>query len=268
MPRSRSPQGRNEGRWHNTRALPVTKSRLRPRARRRPAAATGQALARGEDQAAYEALHQAIAADTMPRNAIERAFTQSIIDHTWTIQRCRRIEAYLLADPAQKDKGRKGSVGEIDLSLSLRRRDNQRPNGERTILTDTMPSTRTDLADGRPIEQDTTPRRRRRSVPSEADRAAARTTLLTAFQKYSAPLELIVRLRTRAEAQRDAAIRDLERYRASALRNAVQDIEDAKFTEVTVDGVNPETRGQPAQRAEEHRSPKPDRAHPRKSQRA
>jgi hypothetical protein len=75
-------------------------------------------------------------------------------------------------------------------------------------------------------------------------------------------------LRTRAEAQRDAVIRDLERYRASTLRNVAKDIEDAEFTEVTDDGLTPKTRGQPAQRAEEHRSPHSVRARPRKPQRA
>jgi hypothetical protein len=74
-------------------------------------------------------------------------------------------------------------------------------------------------------------------------------------------------LRTRAEAQRDAVIRDLERYRASTLRNVAKDIEDAEFTEVTDDGLTPETRGQPAQCTEEHRPPHSARARPRKPQR-
>ena len=119
-----------------------------------------------------------------------------------------------------------------------------------------------------PDGQGAAPRRRKRSPSSEANGSAARTTLLAAYQKHAVSLELIVRLRTRAEAQRDAAIRDLEWYRNSTLHHAEQEIEDAEYTEVTVDGLNPETKSQPAQRSEEHRSPQSSRARSRKPQRA
>jgi hypothetical protein len=197
-------------------------------------------LARGEDHKAYQALHQAITADTRPCDAIETAFVQTIIDEIWKTQRCRMIEACLLAGPKQ----------------------------EGASQTATAMLTSAHQPAGLPEGQGTAPRRSRPTTPSEADRAAARTTLLAAYQKHGVSLEQIIRQRTRAEALRDAAIRDLEWYRNSTLHHAEQEIEDAEFTEVTLDGISPETRSQPAQRSEEHRSPQSNRARSRKPQRA
>ncbi|MBJ6126305.1 hypothetical protein [Microvirga splendida] len=219
----------------------MTRTRLRTKPRRRSAAsAAGLTLARGEDHKAYRALHQAITADTRPCDAIETSLVQTIIDEIWKIQRCRMIEACLLAGPKQ--------------------------DGARQTATAMLTSTSQPA--GLPEGQGPAPRRSRLTTPSEADRIAARTTLLAAYQKHAASLEQNVRQRTRAEALRDAAIRDLEWYRNSTLHDAEPEIEDAEFTEVTVDGINPETRSQPAQRPEEHRSPQSNRARSRKPQRA
>ncbi|WP_201863315.1 hypothetical protein [Microvirga soli] len=203
------------------------------------ASAAGLTLAQGEDHKAYQALHQAITADTRPCDAIETSFVQTIIDEIWKIQRCRMIEACLLAGPKQEDASQTATA----MLTSIR-----------------QPA-------GLPEGQGTAPRRSKPISASEADRAAARTTLLASYQKHGASLEQIVRQRTRAEALRDAAIRDLEWYRNSTLHHAEEEIEDAEFTEVTVDGINPETRGQPAQRPEQHRSPQSNRARSRKPQR-
>ncbi|WP_262270907.1 hypothetical protein [Microvirga yunnanensis] len=162
-------------------------------------------------------------ADIRPRDAIEAALAQSVIDHTWRIQRFWRIERDLLAGPAPNDSVREASAA---------------------------------------------PRRKGRAALSEADRDAERAALLEAFQKNSTSLELIVRLRTRAEAQRDAAMQELERYREFARRNAIHQIEDAEFTEITEDGINPATGSQPPQRAEKHRSPQSGRPRPREPKRA
>lgn len=219
----------------------MTRTRLRTKPRRRSAAsAAGLTLARGEDHRAYWALHQAITADTRPRDAIETLFVQTIIDEIWKIQRCWMIEACLLTGPQQE--------------------------GASQIATAIPTSTR--HPEGLPEGQGTAPRRRRPKTPSDADRAATRTTLLAAYQKHGVSLEQITRQLTRAEALRDAAIRDLEWYRNSTLHHAEQEIEDAEFTEVMVDGISPETRSQPAQRSEEHRSPQSRRARSRKPQRA
>jgi hypothetical protein len=219
----------------------MTHTRLRTKPRRTSAAsAAGLTLARGEDHKAYRALHQAITADTTPCDAIETSFVQTIIDEIWKIQRCRMIEACLLAGPKQ----------------------------EGASQTATAMPTSTRHPEGLPDGQGTAPRRSRPTTPSEADCAATRTALLAAYQKHGVSLEQIVRQRTRAEALRDAAIRALEWYRNSTLHHAEQTIEDAEFTEVTVDGVNPETRSEPAQRPEEHRPPQSNRARSRKPQRA
>ncbi|WP_152568743.1 hypothetical protein [Microvirga sp. BSC39] len=195
----------------------MTRTRLRTNPRRRSlASAAGLTLARGEDHRAYRALHQAITADTKPCDAIETLLVQTIIDEIWKIQRCRMIEACLLAGPKQE--------------------------GASQTATAMPTSTRQPI--GLPQGQGTAPRRSRPTTPSEADRAAARTTLLAAYQKHGVSLEQIIRQRTRAEALRDAAIRDLEWYRNSTLHHAEEEIEDAEFTEVTVDGISPETRGQ------------------------
>jgi len=197
-------------------------------------------LARGEDQKAYRALHQAITADTRPCDAIETLLVQSIIDEIWKIQRCWMIEACLLAGPEQEGASQTATA----MPTSTRH-----PEG---------------LLEG----LGTAPRRRRPTMPSEADRTATRTRLLAAYQTHGVSLEQVVRQRTRAEALRDAAVRDLEWYRNSTLHDAEEEIEDAEFTEVTVDGINPEARGQPVQRPEEHRSPQSNRARSRKPQRA
>lgn len=219
----------------------MTHTRLRTKPWRRSAAsAAGLTLALGEDPRAYRALHQAITADTRPCDAIETSFVQTIIDEIWKIQRCRMIEACLLAGLKQEGASQAATA----MPTSTRH-----PEG---------------LWEG----QGTAPRRSKPTTPSEADRAATRTRLLAAYQKHGMSLEQIVRQRTRAEALRDAAIRDLEWYRNSTLHDAEQEIEDAEFTEVTVDGINPETRGQPAQRSEEHRSPQSSRARSRKPERA
>jgi hypothetical protein len=232
------------------------------------ASAGGLALARGEDQKAYRALHRAIATDTGPRDAVEVALTQTIVDRIWDIQRWRMIEAYLLAAAADNGESRNQNFSHGTTPV-LRGVDNNQwfVQARSSGIAAAMQM----LADepGLPPEgQDAAARRRKRTPPSDADRAAARTVLLTAYQKHGISLELIVRLRTRAEAQRDAAIRDLEWYRNSTLRHAEQEIEDAEFTEVTLDGINPETGSQPTQRSEEHRSPQSRRARSRKPQRA
>jgi hypothetical protein len=248
---------------------PLTNARLLAKPRQRHVAALiGLPLARGEDQRAYKALHRAITADIKPRDTVEIAFTQTITDRIWDIQRWRTIEAYLLAAPAEKGKSR-------DQSFSHRAPPSFKGGDDNQWLLQLLPRG-TDAAmpmdadePGAPPEgQGVAPHRRKRTPPSDADRAAARTALLAAYQKHAASLELIVRLSTRAEAQRDAAIRDLEWYRNSTLRHAEQEIEDAEYTEVTVDGLNPETRSQSAQRPEEHRSPQSNRARSRKPQRA
>jgi hypothetical protein len=226
------------------------------------------ALARGEDQLAYTALHQAITDDIGPRDAIETAFTQAIVDHIWAIRRWRMIEASLLADFPQKDQGQVRNRGEFDISHLLRRGKNQPPLQVQTNSADATPPSAPMHQEGASRKLEPEPGHRRRASPTSADPAAARTALLTSFQKYTAPLEQAARLRVREEAQRDAAIRDLDRYRATTRQSAVLAIEDAEFTEVTADGVNPKTRGQSAQRAEKHRSPHPGRTRPRKQQRA
>jgi hypothetical protein len=213
--------------------------RTKPR-RKSTESAAGLTLARGEDHKAYRALHQAITADIRPCDAIETSFVQTIIDEIWEIQRCRMIEACLLADPKQEDASQTATA---------------------------MP-TSTRHPEGLPDGQGTAPRRSRPTTPSEADRAAVWMTLLGAYQKHGVSLEQVVRQRTRAETLRDAAIRDLEWYRNSTLHHAEPAIEDAEFTEVTVDGINPETRSQPAQPIEQHRSPQSRRARLRKPQRA
>lgn len=162
MPPSPTPQRRADG--------------VAARAQRRPRRQPGLPLptppiARGEDEAAYLALRQALMADLAPRDTIETAFVQAAVDHAWKSQCYWLIEAQLLAAAPPKS----------DLS---------------------------------------------------GEGAAGRTALVEAYQKHSQELEMVVRLRTRAEAQRDAALNDLERYRAAAAREAASGVIEAEFVEV------------------------------------
>jgi hypothetical protein len=126
-----------------------TPVRTKPR-RRSAASAAGLALARGEGHRTYQALHQAITSKISPCDTVETALTQTIIDEIWKPPRCRMIEACLLADPRQESGG----------------------------LTATAVPARTCQPGGLRDGQGTALRRSRRTTPSDADRAATRTTLL------------------------------------------------------------------------------------------
>jgi hypothetical protein len=127
--------------------------RNKPR-RRSAASAAGLSLARGEDHRTYQALHQAISSDISPCDTIETALTQTIIDEIWETPRCRMIEACLLAG--------------------------HRPEGG--SLTATAVPARTSQPGVLRNGQGTVLRRSRRTTPSDADRAATRTTLLATNQ--------------------------------------------------------------------------------------
>ncbi|MBM6582544.1 hypothetical protein ILT44_20270 [Microvirga sp. BT689] len=223
----------------------MSKSHIRAKGRRSASTpVTGLALARGEDQEAYKALRQAITTDLQPCDAIEAILTQTIIDRAWDTLRCRMIEKCLLASPSTTSEN--AAPNRNGTKNSLVRKQSGRQSAQEPALR----------------------RRGARAAPSDEDRAAAREALVSAYQTHSIPLEVLTRICARAEAQRDAAIQDLERYRSSVQRRRTHEIEDAEFTEVTGDGVKPETGGQPAQRTEQHRSPQSRRARPRKPQRA
>jgi hypothetical protein len=218
--------------------------------------AAQQMLARGEDHHAYRLLEDAITADLMPRNSIEAGFTRSIINDLWDAERYRMIEAYLWKDLSQKNDVSAQSARAVTGLLYARPDGNIDPT-EHTSVKDTSSSNQAQGTGGR-----------QQGSPSKAGHTDHRAALLASFQKYRAPLELAARLRSRAEARRDATIRDLERYRASAQRRQIDVVEDAEFTEVRHNGIKSTARGQSPKRAEEHRSSQLSRTRQSKQKRA
>src|SRR5687767_9988690 len=54
-------------------------------------------VAAGESASEYESLAQGIVHDLQPHEMVETIFARDVVDHTWEVQRLRRIEAALLS---------------------------------------------------------------------------------------------------------------------------------------------------------------------------
>ena len=58
-------------------------------------------VAPGESPTEYEGLVQAVIADLQPNDTIETILAKDVADHTWEVQRLRRIETALLTGEAE-----------------------------------------------------------------------------------------------------------------------------------------------------------------------
>jgi hypothetical protein len=194
-------------------------------------------------------------ADLRPCDPIEALLAQTIVDHIWDAHRWKSIEASLLASPSPP-KARTNVVPSRDNLPSVD-----------SLIARYMRLESTASADETAEQRRTPERPTPKDSRAEKDRAA-RVTLVDGFQKHASSLELIARLRSRAEAQRDAALHDLEHYRVSPAFLRRPAIIDAQFEEVPPDDISPPARSQSAQRPKQHRTAHSRGKGPRQSKRA
>jgi len=162
----------------------------------------------GEERIAYETLWQRVAAAVIPRDVLEEIWVRDVVDLVWDTLRLRRLKANLLLAAAHE--GVQGTikplVGPFDgdeLSNNWARRDPGALKEVGGLLSSA----------GLTID------------------AVMAFTLCRSLDK----IEGIDRLLASAEARRNNALREVDRHRVAlgaALRVAVEDVEDAEFTDV------------------------------------
>jgi hypothetical protein len=209
-------------------------------------------VARGEDTAVYEELVRATMEALQPKDFIEAILAQDVANHTWEIQRLRSIEATLLTDesalPQQRPPGLRGPPNIDEVMefmrapvevLALRPKDSeelarfvqefarQHPEKyERHLQKQREGPKSLDEIIGSSRSE---PEPAQQIVPSDdAHRLAA-----DAFKKYSREIDLISRLIALAESRRNAALRELNRYRSTRTGRArPEEITEVEYTEV------------------------------------
>ena len=158
----------------------------------------------GEDASTYDDLRARIFAAVKPADILEELWVRDIVAVVWDVVRLRRFKATLLAACAQEGMAKVlHSLGETQ------------PVGT---------SMRWAARDEAAVAQVNA---RLAAAGLTIDAVMART-----FEAKMNEIEHMDRMMMAAEARRAAALRELERHRASfaqALRRAAQDVEDAEF---------------------------------------
>jgi hypothetical protein len=169
------------------------------------------ALLAGEDADGYDALLTRITSTLAPRGALEEVLTRDVVDLTWEIFRLRRFKAALMQANAYKG---------IEDVLAPR---------EALLAGRSSWETARQWACGERAARDSVSGVLQRSGLT-MDVARAQT-----FARFLDDFEQIDDMTTTAERRRDAMLHQLERHRASyakPLRRALDDAEEAEFTEI------------------------------------
>jgi hypothetical protein len=168
-------------------------------------------LVEGEQGAAYDELFARVSGALQPKDILEEIWIRDVVDLVWDVLRLRRVKANLLSyctnEGVAAAMQRLGTGNVVELIREWTMHD--------------APA--------------------RQAVA--ATLASAGLTVETAGTRSLAfwitDLERIERMIASAEARRHAALRELERHRATlaqSLRRAVAEVEDAEFKVITPDG--------------------------------
>jgi hypothetical protein len=163
----------------------------------------------GEDPVAYDALTRKVTADVQPRDTIEKLLIRDFVDLAWEVFRLRRLKANVL------------KTGEdIGIDTFIRR---LLPNDDSAY----------DLSE----EWTACKPRALRRVSNLLTKAGVTADAVVGETLVARldDVERIDRLIASAEARRNNALREIDRHRSAlgaALRAAIEEAEDAEFTDV------------------------------------
>jgi hypothetical protein len=174
-------------------------------------------LIKGENPADYQALLKRVSIAVQPKDVLDEIWVRDIVDLYWEMLRLRRLKAGLLN--ASMGDGLRAVLGSL------------RSTGSSSLTTEALVQS---WLNGSPDS--------RKKV--EQSLAAAGFSMdvvaAAALSKKLDEFERIDVMITRAEARRNNALREIDRHRATlgaALRAAVDDAEDAEFTDVETDST-------------------------------
>ena len=163
----------------------------------------------GEDEAGYAGLAARVVGVSGPRDAIEELLLRDVIDLTWEILRLRRLKAGLLR--ASMSAGVSQVLETVGYPYFQSERLSQ------------------DWAAGAAKA-----RKQVDAVLAGAGLSIAEATAKT-FESKIEVFEQIDRMQASAEARRNNALREIDRHReaaGAAARRAIDEVEDAEFSEV------------------------------------
>ena len=193
------------------RTTPAVRIKRTVEAREQPSLFGPRPLIEGEDAAAYDELHARFSATIKPKDFLEEMWVRDVVDLTWETLRMRRLKAGLLTSVTWK--------------------------GLKEVLSDLV-----DPFEADDLSKDWAARDRQAIKKVDELLASKRLTMdLAVARALSANIdsfERIDRMVMNAEARRNAALRELERHRASvgrALRQASDDTVEAEFVDVLPD---------------------------------
>jgi hypothetical protein len=174
-------------------------------------------LIQGENPADYQALLKRVSVAVRPRDFLDEIWVRDIVDLYWEMLRLRRLKAGLLN--ASMGDGLRAVLGSL------------MSTGSSSLTTQALVQS---WINGSPDS--------RKKV--EQSLAAAGFSMdvvaAAALSKKLDEFERIDRMITSAEARRNNALREIDRHRATlgaALRAAVDEVEDAEFTDVETDAT-------------------------------
>lgn len=203
---------------HSALPLSLTTSRptaVAPQAGPMPSYLGPPALLAGEDRGGYDALLVRIIATLKPQDALEDIFTRDVVDLTWEILRLRRLKAALLHANTWR--------GLADV-LAVRRS---------LLPTDDWETAQQWACGDGAASAAVSNALQKCGLTMEA--ARART-----FARDLDDIERMDRMMVAAERRRETLLAQLDRHRAgyaSPLRRALDEAEDAEFTELASDAV-------------------------------
>jgi hypothetical protein len=188
-------------------------------------------LATGENAEVYDAIITGVVAALDPQDTIEAFFIRDIVDGEWEIMRLQKIQAVLFSADSSNheviseimsDRERARRVALV-LSRAARAqaKANDKPlerseNSNQPVLAQAALKLLTTLA----------------TVPDDAA-----VELTRGYKKHAVEIERISRMIAVAQSRRNAALRELERYREASARRQrpSQPIVDAEFTDAPPD---------------------------------
>jgi hypothetical protein len=171
----------------------------------------------GENPADYQALLKRVSVAVRPGDFLDEIWVRDIVDLYWEMLRLRRLKAGLLN--ASMGDGLRAVLGSL------------RSTGSSSLTTEALvQSWLSGSPDSRKkVEQSLAAA----GFSMDVVAAAALSKKLDEFERIDVMI-------TRAEARRNNALREIDRHRATlgaALRAAVDDAEDAEFTDVETDAT-------------------------------
>jgi hypothetical protein len=169
-------------------------------------------LIQGEDPAAYQAMLKRVSIAVQPKDFLDEIWVRDIVDLSWETFRLRRLKAGLLNTGLGE--------GLVSVLASLR-------YPKQASLADHTLVERWVNGDG--------DARQKVGQRLTAGGFSMEEVVATALSKNLDDFERVDRMIASAEARRNNALRELDRQRATlgaALRAAVEEAEDAEFTDV------------------------------------